>query len=131
MLLLQVCERCCDYPTLGPCMYCVENRKVFVGDACLDNFCEWIFSKQNKNSIAIAHNSKGYDGQFILQYCHRQGIKPKQIISRGLSIMYMEVGGVKFKDSLNFLPMGLSALPKAFDVQECMKGNYKLCNFSL
>jgi hypothetical protein len=87
----------------------------------LDSFCEWIFSKLNKDTIAIAHNSKAYDGQFILEYCHRQGIKPKQIISRGLSIMYLEVGGVKFKDSLNFLPMKLSALPKAFDVYKLKK----------
>lgn len=92
----------------------------------MDKFCEWIFSKQNKNSIAFAHNARGYDGQFILEYCHRQGLKPKQIISRGLGIMYLEVGGVKFKDSLNFLPMALSALPKAFDIENEEKGIFIL-----
>lgn len=79
-------------------------------------------SKENKNAVAIAHNAKGYDGQFILQYYQRQGIKPKQIIARGLGIMYLEVNAIKFKDSLNFLPMALSALPKAFDVAEMKKG---------
>lgn len=90
----------------------------------MDKFCEWLFAKKNKGAIAIAHNAKGYDGQFILEYCHRQGLKPKSIISRGLGVMYMEVGGIKFKDSLNFLPMALAALPKAFDVREVKKGEF-------
>jgi hypothetical protein len=115
---------------LGPCNHCKENRHEFEGDDCLDRFCEWLFKKQNKGAIAIAHNAKGYDSLFILEYCHRQGLKPKQLISRGLSIMYMEVGGIKFKDSLNFLPMPLSALPKAFDVPEVKKGTvYSIFHF--
>lgn len=36
--------------------------------------------------------------------------------------MFLEVGKVKFKDSLNWLPMPLAALPRAFDIQECKKG---------
>lgn len=40
--------------------------------------------------------------------------------------MYLEVGGVKFKDSLNFLPMALSALPKAFDIENEEKGIFIL-----
>lgn len=90
----------------------------------MDRYCEWLFSESNKNAIAIAHNSKGYDGQFILEYCHRVGLKPKKIISRGLGIMYLEVGDIQLKDSLNFIPMALASMPKAFDVQECKKGEY-------
>jgi hypothetical protein len=80
------------------------------------------FFKAKQGLDCYANNAKGYDGQFILEYCHRQGLKPKQIISRGLGIMYLEVGGVQFKDSLSFMPMALSAMPKAFDIQECKKG---------
>lgn len=121
-LSLQVCEKCCSQNTSGPCTFCKENHKIFKGESCLDKFCEWLFTKENKNAIAIAHNAKGYDGQFILDFCHRRGVKPKQIINRGLGIMYLEVGDVKFKDSLNFLPMALAALPKAFEVGEIKKG---------
>lgn len=124
-ICLQVCEKCCDQSFNDPCSNCKEKHKTFSGVICVDQFCQWLFSKQNKGAIAIAHNAKGYDGQFILQYCHKVGLKPQHIIQRGLSIMYLEVGGIKFKDSLNFLPMPLSALPKAFDVPECKKGNWK------
>lgn len=127
---LQVCDQCCDLvsdsndmASLPFCNFCKDNRQCFDGDSCLDKFCEWLFSKQNKNAIAIAHNTKGYDGQFILQYCHRKGLKPKQIISRGLGVMYLEVGAIKFKDSLNFIPFPLSAMPKTFGIPECKKGN--------
>lgn len=34
--------------------------KIFKGDGTVDQFCDWIFSKENKNSVAIAHNAKGY-----------------------------------------------------------------------
>lgn len=121
----KVCSVCCELPTLGPCDYCKENRQIFKGERCLDQFCEWLFKKSNKGAIALAHNAKAYDSQFVLEYCHRIGIKPDHIICRGLEILYMEVCGVKFKDSLNFLPMALASLPKAFGVEECKKGYVK------
>jgi len=111
--------------TLGPCEFCVVNHRRFLGDTCLNMFCEWLFSKMNDGAIAIAHNSKGYDCQFLLGYCTFQGLKLKNIITRGLGIMYMEVGGITFKDSLNFLPMPLASMPKAFDIQECKKGKQR------
>ncbi|CAH2018663.1 unnamed protein product [Acanthoscelides obtectus] len=36
----------------------------------------------------------------------------------------MEVGNVKFLDSLNYFPMPLTALPKAFDLKELKKGYF-------
>lgn len=117
-----MCTYCLNEPEPQNCTHCKVNHHIFKGDGCLDSFCEWLFSKDNKKAIAIAHNAKGYDGQFILEYCHRQGLKPKQIISRGLGIMFLEVGGIQFKDSLNWLPMSLAALPKSFGVLECKKG---------
>ncbi len=29
-----------------------------------EEFCEWLFSKENSNYTALAHNMKGYDGFF-------------------------------------------------------------------
>ena len=34
-----------------------------------DDFCKWLISKHHKGYTAIAHNTKGYDSQFILKYC--------------------------------------------------------------
>lgn len=54
----------------------------------------------------------GYDGQFILKWIHQYGFVPK-VIPRGLEIIELEHGGVRLLDSLNYLPMPLSAIPKA------------------
>lgn len=97
----------------------------------MDKFCRWLFQPINKGSVALAHNAKGelifysfrlsfllttlfpgYDGQFILQWIHKQAQEPK-IINRGLEIIQMEYCGITLLDSLNFLPMALAAFPKA------------------
>jgi hypothetical protein len=60
---------------------------------------------------------KGYDGYFLLEYLIDQSMRPDKIIYNGSKIMYMEVGKnlhITVLDSLNFLPMKLSALPAAF-----------------
>ncbi|CAH2005267.1 unnamed protein product [Acanthoscelides obtectus] len=43
---------------------------------------------------------------------------------RGTKLILMEVGNVKFLDSLNYFPMPLTALPKAFDLKELKKGYF-------
>jgi len=45
-----------------------------------------------------------------------------KIITRGLQIMTVEVAGVKFLDSLNFIPLPLSQFPKTFNITELKKG---------
>jgi hypothetical protein len=55
----------------------------------------------------------GFDGQLILQKIHENGVLPK-LITRGLQIMSMEAGGIRFLDSMLFLPMSVAAMPKAF-----------------
>ena len=69
----------------------------------------------------IYNSNLGYDGQFVLDYCHRQGVLPK-VIMRGLEILSFEAAGVKFRDSRNYLQMPLAAMPKAFDFPELTKG---------
>ena len=66
---------------------------------------------------------KGFDGQFVLQYLHNNAILPK-VILQGLEIMRLEAQNIMLKDSLNYLPMPLSALPKAFGFTELHKGYY-------
>ena len=57
----------------------------------------------------------GYDSQFILSYLEKQAIKPK-IITSGLRIICLEACSIKLIDSLQFLNMPLSAVPKAFGI---------------
>lgn len=72
--------------------------------------------------IALAHNSRGYDSFFIFQYLHAQGIKPINVIQIGQKVLSFEANGVKFIDSLSFLPIPLKSFPKTFNVEELKKG---------
>ncbi|KAL5014751.1 hypothetical protein ScPMuIL_009021 [Solemya velum] len=70
---------------------------------------------------------RSYDGYFLLEYLIDQSMRPQKIIYNGSKIMYLEVGkglNIQVLDSLNFLPMKLAALPKAFGLKELKKGYF-------
>ncbi|GBN93225.1 hypothetical protein AVEN_210736-1 [Araneus ventricosus] len=95
---------------------------VFEGKDTVKKFYEFLFSRRHEGYTAIAHNLKGYDGQFILAHLLTQGIKP-QIITSGSKIMSIEVSSckIRFIDSLNFLTTPLSNFPKTFGLEELTK----------
>jgi len=79
----RLCDECRN-KDLGVCSSCGVNRHCFKGDACLDNFGKWLFSEENRNVTAMAHNARGFDSQFLLEYLHRQRtVRPKKIVNRG------------------------------------------------
>jgi hypothetical protein len=55
-------------------------------------FCEFLFTSNHTNFTAIAHNMKGFDGMFLLEYCLESTIKLNNIIYSGSKIMSMHVG---------------------------------------
>ncbi len=117
-----VCDSCEeDWDRDSTCVNCGPHQVHFEGKDCLPNFCNWIFSAKHKGFVGLAHNGKGYDNQFVLSYLLERGIKLNNI-NRGLEIMKLELEGVKLLDSLNFLPMGLAALPAAFGITDVEKG---------
>ena len=73
----------------------------------------------------MAHNFQGYDSYFILQYLREQGVK-YEVIMRGGKTLSLEVPifGIKFIDSLNFIPMKLANFPKTFGIEELAKGSF-------
>ena len=77
-----------------------------------------------KKVVVIAHNGQGYDHQFILNYILTRTRHTPELIMRGTKIISMELDNLKFIDSLNFLPMGVAALPKAFDISQLKKGYF-------
>lgn len=85
----------------------------------------WLFSKQHKGFTVFFHNLS-YDGQFLLQYLLSQSIRPSFIIYRGSKIQMFNVGelNIRVLDSFNFLPMALSKLPKAFQLESLKKGYF-------
>ncbi|XP_072021137.1 uncharacterized protein [Amphiura filiformis] len=123
----KVCETCADRPIEDACDFCGDDKQVvFRGKDCMEEFCLWVLkNERHKRAICLAHNLKGYDGYFILQYLYDNNVKP-DVIMNGAKVMSITVpkSGIVFKDSLNFFPMALSKLPKSFGIQELCKGFY-------
>ena len=89
----------------------------------IDEFCQFIFQEEYLGFTFIAHNAKGYDAQFIRNWCIENSMKP-YCIYNGTKIMYMEVNQRKFIDSLNFIAAPLSSFPKTFGLKELKKGYF-------
>ena len=133
-----VCKGCgtsceeCDNTDLhenedpGPCPgKCGFREVIFESADTAVKFGQWLFTDQHEYFKVVAHNMKGYDGCFILEYLIDQSVRPDKIIYNGSKIMYLPVEKnlhIKVIDSLCFLPMKLSALPVAFGLQELKKG---------
>jgi hypothetical protein len=147
-----VCDLCKDIPLVrgstcngcgSRCTQCEawdNKKKCFKTEPCNstcgfreckfdtgDAFCSFLFTESHKNFTAIAHNMKGFDGIFLLEHCLTTTLKVKNIIYSGSKIMSMSIGdtlNIRVIDSLNFLPMKLAALPKAFGLKELKKGYF-------
>jgi hypothetical protein len=111
----QSCSHCesSDVGTQN-CAQCGKRRHTFwedpVGDM-LSYLCEpqqWV-----KQFVAIAHNAKAFDLQFILDRAVFLKWRPK-LIMNGQKIMCMTVEHIKFIDSISYLPFPLCKLAGAF-----------------
>ncbi|KAG8192310.1 hypothetical protein JTE90_002131 [Oedothorax gibbosus] len=105
--------------------YADGSQKVFEGETALHDLCHFFFKSGHKGFTCIAHNLKGFDGQFILSWLLENGYQPK-VIPQGSKLMCIVVTALqmRFVDSFNFLPMALSKLPKTFGKQEIAKGYF-------
>lgn len=75
-------------------------------------------------AFVIAHNFKGYEGQFILNYIvHKACIKPS-VIMNGSKILSMNICDINSIDSYNYLPFALAKMHSAFGLQELKKGYF-------
>jgi len=96
------------------CVRCGKRKHSFWGDPIgnlLSYLCEprpWV-----SKVVAIAHNAKAFDSQFILN----RAIQMKwntELILNGLKIVSMKIEHMLFIDSVSYLPMPLRKLPEAF-----------------
>ena len=104
----------------------LDKRMVFKGGECMEEFCLWLLREErHKHARVFAHNLKGYDGYFILQFLYDNGIKPN-VIMNGAKVMSITVPGPmnRLQRQFEFFPMALAKLPKAFGVQELCKGYF-------
>ena len=121
----KVCDVCLDKPVFqtSKCDHCGLNQRIFSGSDTTTLFCKWLFSKENVGATVICHNFKGYDSYPILKYLHENAILP-EVITTGSKYMSIKVPAckIRFIDSLNFIPMALADMPKAFGETELVKG---------
>ena len=89
----------------------------------IEEFCQFIFDEKYSGFTFIAHNAKGYDAQFIRNWCIENSMKP-YCIYNGTKIIYMTVSGRRFIDSLSFIAAPLSTFPKTFGLKELKKGYF-------
>ena len=123
----RTCEKCLNFPITPEsiCKICGNNEHVFYGMNTTENFCRWLFSEENYGATVICHNFKGYDSYPVLKYLHENAILPK-VITTGSKFMSIEIDvcNMRFIDSLNFIPMALADMPKAFGETELAKGYF-------
>lgn len=80
------CDECRKRDFEFDCGRCGKHKHIFYGETCLDDFCKFLFRNEMKHTTAIAHNARGFDAQFIMQYLYKEGIKPK-IITNGMQLL--------------------------------------------
>lgn len=111
----QYCWRCISSDS--PCDTCSLRQRVFKENP-VNRFMNYVMEERKKYETvcAIAHNGQSFDFQFLLKYIYEETKFTPNIISRGTKIILMEADNVRFVDSINYFPMALAALPKAFDL---------------
>ena len=113
-----------------PCEHsCGFREQIFEGIDTQNEFCTWLFNDSHRDAIIMAHNGRGYDSYFLLEYLihnnKRSQIIPSIIYSGSkIQSLYVREFNIKVIDSLNFLPMPLSKFPKAFGLSELSKGYF-------
>jgi hypothetical protein len=109
----KVCDMCYKEESQVQCKNCKQPRRgEWVGEDSFDKFCVWLITLKNEGCYVIAHNARGFDGQFLLNWMQKNSFPPDNVLMRGLEIISMEFCNIKLLDSLNFLPFPLSSFPK-------------------
>ena len=122
----QRCDVCIDETQLYFCQKCGLRVQKLNGPDPVASFTNHLLQmrKKFKNIVVIAHNGQGFDHQFVLNHVLTQTDLTPELIMRGTKIVMMQIGNIKFIDSLNYFPMSLAKLPKAFGLEDNFKKGY-------
>jgi len=118
----QICGTCAEIDDMSVrCRWCGVREFIFRDDP-VKQFVDFATrtTKCFHRIICIAHNAKAFDAQFILKYIVEKSNITEQprVILNGTKIVVMTIGRTKFIDSINYIPMRLSDLPKAFGLRD-------------
>ncbi|EGT44424.1 hypothetical protein CAEBREN_01858 [Caenorhabditis brenneri] len=100
----------------------------------LEMFTEFLLYNPKLNgAYVIAHNGGRYDHNFILSIMMKRFHIIPEYVSNGTSLIMANIikrrssdvfNDLKFRDSLRYIPMPLSKMPKTFGIVEMKKGYY-------
>jgi len=98
-----------DEVELLPCVKCGVREYVFEGEGCIKDLFTLLTDTLTDLSevIVLAHNMKGYDGVFLLDFCTRELQWDAKIILSGTKIHCVTYKKFRILDSIIFLPMAL------------------------
>jgi len=114
-----ICIECLD---LQKNERCAECQKVHIFDS-IEAYIEW--AKTLSKTIHIAHNLKGYDGHFIVNWLISNLLPTDSVpipLVVGNKFLSINFNGILWLDSASFIPMPLSSFPKSFGINELKKG---------
>ncbi|XP_046399322.1 uncharacterized protein LOC124165837 [Ischnura elegans] len=128
LLVSQVCcDQCISSTQINPdCQGCGGRGKVFEDPEPVLQFLKYIKTLADdgfKDIICVAHNAKSFDNQFVLKTMLEKTAWKPELLMNGSKIVSMSYGGLRFIDSINFIPMSLAKLPAALGLDnELTKG---------
>ncbi|XP_055714985.1 uncharacterized protein LOC129809195 isoform X2 [Phlebotomus papatasi] len=123
-IVCHLCYESSSFPAV--CPNCNPFENVFSNDntsTCVTKFINYVFKFRKWPVVAIAHNAKGYDAQFILEELCNRDLKINPILV-GRKILCISVNQVTFIDSIAFIPLALSKFSASFGLVDCNKGEY-------
>ncbi|XP_076840973.1 uncharacterized protein LOC143485425 isoform X1 [Brachyhypopomus gauderio] len=107
------------------CMDFKGETWTWSGEDCVKKFFAKFRKPAYSNYMFIAHNARGYDSYLLLNYLVKEGVVPN-IVAQGSKILCFTDPefNQRFIDSLCFMPMKLSAMPKAMGFESDAKGYF-------
>jgi len=110
----QFCVRC-EEAEDGDCVRCGKRKHTFWQDPVGELLSYLTEPRPWANKIvAIAHNAKAFDLNFILNRAIQLKWKRDIIMNGLIKIMCMKIEQLVFLDSVSFLPCPLRKLPEAY-----------------
>jgi hypothetical protein len=93
----------------------------------MSSFCKFIISEKFKDTTWIAHNSGGFDSNFVHTWLENSGVMHTRIpspmsIHRSLETV-VDTLNIRFIDSYSFIPMSLAKIGPSFNLPVC-KGDF-------
>lgn len=128
------CDNCYNYQTNEKeqcCDICGEVEHIFLGSSSVKHFGNYLYNylspradEHHLKIIILAHNASGYDNKFIIRDLFNRDFKDVELIMNGLKVLKIEVGNIRFIDSLSIFQQGLASLPKAFGLPDIGKKRF-------